>query len=302
MAKLNHYTTISEFHKKSGYPPPEHPLLSVITCKEFITCSLGESRFTGDFYVIAFKKIVSGHFFYGKTKYDHDNGSMMFIKPRQIVEISNIELEEKGFLILIHEDYLAGHLLQSQIKNYGYFEYEINEALHLSPSEENTIWDLYEKIKAEYNNSQDEFSREIILAHIDTILKYSDRFYKRQFVNRSNNLSGTTIHKFHNILSQYMEKSKVQEQGLPTVHQLAGQLFLSPRYLSDVLKQETGKTALEHIHIYLIGEAKNRLLSADDNVAEIAYQLGFENPPYFTRLFKKVTGLTPVQYKEQHLN
>ncbi|MCX6218517.1 MAG: helix-turn-helix domain-containing protein [Spirosoma sp.] len=299
---MNHYKTISELHQKSGFPPPEHPLLSLMTCRELMTYSVGESRFTSDFYMIALKKIKSGYVLYGKTRYDHDNGSMVFVKPRQIIEVSNVQFAEKGFLIFFHEEYLSGHRLHEQIKKYGYFEYEINEALHLSPSEERIMWDSYEKIRTEYDNNQDEFSREIILTHIDSILTYSERFYKRQFVNRSTNLSGTTIRKFHEALNRYAANGQLQNQGLPSVHQLADELSLSSRYLSDVLKLETGKTALEHIHIYLVDEAKNRLLSSDHNIAEIAYQLGFENPPYFTRLFKKMVGLTPMQYKEQHLN
>ncbi|WP_366107987.1 helix-turn-helix domain-containing protein [Spirosoma sp.] len=302
MDRINHYKTISELHQKSGFPPPEHPLLSLMTCRELMTYSVGESRFTSDFYMIALKKIKSGYVLYGKTRYDHDNGSMVFVKPRQIIEVSNVQFAEKGFLIFFHEEYLSGHRLHEQIKKYGYFEYEINEALHLSPSEERIMWDSYEKIRTEYDNNQDEFSREIILTHIDSILTYSERFYKRQFVNRSTNLSGTTIRKFHEALNRYAANGQLQNQGLPSVHQLADELSLSSRYLSDVLKLETGKTALEHIHIYLVDEAKNRLLSSDHNIAEIAYQLGFENPPYFTRLFKKMVGLTPMQYKEQHLN
>lgn len=302
MDRITHYKTISELHRTSGFPPPEHPLLSLMTCKELMTYSVGESRFTSDFYMIALKKIKSGYVLYGKTKYDHDNGSMVFVKPRQIIEVSNVQFADKGFLIFFHEEYLTGHRLHDQIRKYGYFEYEINEALHLSPSEEKIMWDAYEKIRTEYDNNQDEFSREIILSHIDSILTYSERFYKRQFINRSTNLSGTTMRKFHETLNRYVENGQLQKQGLPSVHQLADELALSPRYLSDVLKMETGKTALEHIHIYLVDEAKNRLLSSDHNIAEIAYQLGFENPPYFTRLFKKMVGLTPMQYKEQHLN
>lgn len=302
MSTLSHYKTITELHQKSGYPPPEHPMLSLMTCKELMSYSLGDSRFTSDFYMIALKKIKSGYVLYGKTKYDHDNGSMVFVKPRQIIEVSNVQFAEKGFVIFFHEDYLLGHPLHNLIKQYGYFEYEINEALHVSPAEERIMWDLYEKIRTEYDNNQDEFSREIILSHIDSLLKYSERFYKRQFLNRSANLSGTTIKKFNETLNRYMVSGHLQDMGLPSVNYLANELNLSARYLSDVLKMETGKTALEHIHLCLVDEAKNRLLSSDHNVAEIAYQLGFENPPYFTRLFKKVVGLTPMQYKEQHLN
>lgn len=139
------------------------------------------------------------------------------------------------------------------------------------------------------------------MSHIDSILKYSDCFYKRQFIDRRTNVSAGTVKKFQDVLKKYFEIGRHQAQGLPTVNHLAGDLLLSTRYLSDVLKQETGKNALEHIHLYLITEAKNRLLSSNDNVAGIAYQLGFESPSYFSRLFKKLVGMTPVQFKEQHL-
>ncbi|WP_314036066.1 helix-turn-helix domain-containing protein [Xanthocytophaga flava] len=300
MEKISHYKSISELHHKSGFPPPKHPLISLMTCKELMSYSVGDGRFTGDFFMIALKKIKEGYLLYGKTKYDHANGSMVFVKPRQIIEASNVQFAEKGFLIFFHEDYLNGHLLYEQIKKYGYFEYEINEALHLSPSEESTIWELYYKIRAEYESEQDELTREIILSHINSILKYSERFYKRQFINRSNNISGTTVRKFNEVLAHYFENGLHEQQGLPTVNYLAGELYLSTRYLSDVLKQETGKTALDHIHLYLIKEAKNQLLGTNNHVAGIAYDLGFESPSYFTRLFKKVVGCTPVQYKEQH--
>ena len=187
------------------------------------------------------------------------------------------------------------------IKKYSYFNYELNEALHTSPKEQQIIWELFEKIETEYNNNQDEFTREIILGHIESILKYSQRFYKRQFLNR-NVLSSTTVTKFDAVLAAYFEKGLLQEKGLPSVAVLAAELHLSPRYLSDLLKQETGKTAMELIHLSLVSEAKNLLNGNNHTVSEIAYSLGFENPPYFSRLFKKETGITPIQYKKQALN
>jgi len=293
---MEHYKTITELHERSGYPPPEHPMISLLTCQELSTCSWGESKFTADFYMIALKKIKSGTFLYGKTKYDHHNGSMSFVKPRQVLEITNVELSEKAFVIYIHEDYFLGHPMHEEIKKYGYFDYEINEALHLSPSEELIMWDLYEKIGMEYRNNQDEFSKDIILAHIDSILKYAQRFYKRQFLNRTK-LSGGTVSRFQKILRTYFETGKIRQFGLPSVNAIANELNTSARYLSDLLKQETRKTALEHIHIFLIDEAKNLLLGTENTIAETAYQLGFENPPYFSRLFKKEVGLTPLEFR-----
>ncbi|EHQ29588.1 helix-turn-helix domain-containing protein [Mucilaginibacter paludis] len=296
---MKHYKNLSELHRDNGFPPPEHPLISIYQCNQ--TCSIGDRAFTSDFYMIGFKKLKSGVIKYGRTRYDHDCGSMMFVKPRQVIEMTGLEMEENGFLIFVHEDFLAGHILHSEIKEYHYFDYETNEALHLSPKEEQAIWALYDALSTEYQNNQDEFSRELMLTNIGAMLKYAQRFYKRQFINRTS-LSGKTVSKFNEALGAYFSKGLLQTKGLPSVNLMAGQLNLSARYLSDLLKQETGKTAIELIHIFLISEAKNLLIGADQSVAEIAYHLGFENMSYFSRLFKQEVGLSPMQFKKQRLN
>lgn len=293
---MNHYRSISDFHKNNGYPPPEHPMFSVLTYQELTMCSWREGKFTTDFYIISFKKVKSGTFIYGKNRYNYDSGSMSFVKPRQVVEIKNVDLSEKAFVIFIHEDYLSGNSLQNEIKKYGYFDYKIDEALYLSPVEEQIMWELHDKIKMEHRSNQDKFSKGIILTHFDSILKYAQRFYKRQFINR-NVVMNSMVCKLNHALDNYFEEGKLQKEGLPTVALMASRLNTSARYLSDLLKQETGKTTINHIHIYLINEAKNLLLSSDDTIAETAYQLGFEYPPYFTRLFKKEVGVTPNEYK-----
>lgn len=296
---MKHYKSLTDLHRENGFPPPENPLFSLFRCNQ--TCSIGDREFTTDFYMIGFKKIKAGLFTYGRTRYDHDNGSMSFVKPRQIVELKDLQFEEDGFLIYIHEDFLNGHFLHSEINKYGFFDYETNEALHLSPREEEIIWDLYNRIDAEYRNNPDEYSRDIILTHIDSILKYSQRFYKRQFINRIE-LSGKTVSKFNDALAVYFANGYLQTKGLPTVTFMADSLNVSSRYLSDMLKQETGKTAIELIHISLVSEAKNMLKVADRSISEIAYNLGFENLPYFSRLFKKETGFSPNQFKKQLVN
>jgi AraC family transcriptional activator of pobA len=296
---MQHYKNLADMHRANGFPMPENPLFSIHRCAQ--DCSLGDREFTSDFYMIGFKKLKSGVIMYGRTKYDHDNGSMMFIKPRQVIEFKTVQYEEDAFIMFIHEDFLNGHFLHTDMNKYAFFDYETNEALHLSPSEEQTIWDLYYKIEAEYHNNTDEYSRDIMLTHIDSILKYSQRFYKRQFINRTE-LSGKTVSKFNDALAAYFANGLLVAQGLPSVNVMASQLNLSSRYLSDMLKQETGKTAMELIHIYLVNEAKNRLKSDDQRVSEIAYELGFENLPYFSRLFKKETGLSPNQFKKGLVN
>jgi AraC family transcriptional activator of pobA len=296
---MQHFKTLADMHRFNGFPMPENPLFSMFRCTQ--TCGLGDREFTSDFYMIGFKKLKAGQIMYGRTKYDHDNGSMMFIKPRQVIQFNSVEYDEDAFILFIHEDFLNGHFLHTEMNKYAFFDYEANEALHLSPSEEQIMWDLYSKIEAEYHNNTDEYSRDIILTHIDSILKYSQRFYKRQFINRTE-LSGKTVSKFNDVLAAYFKNGLLLTQGLPTVNILASQLNLSPRYLSDMLKQETGKTAMDLIHIYLVNEAKNRLKGDYQSVSEIAYELGFENLPYFSRLFKKETGISPNQFKKQLVN
>jgi len=294
---MQHFSRLSEMHRYNGLPMPENPLFSVYRCPK--NTSLGEHPFTSDFYIISLKKLLSGVIMYGRTRYDHDNGSMLFIKPRQIIEFKNLEYHEDSFVIFIHEDFLNGHPLHNTISKYAFFDYETNEALHLSPREEQIMWDLFFKIDAEYRTNNDEYSRDIILTHIDSMLKYSQRFYKRQFINRTE-LSGKFVSKFNDALSAYFDDDKLLAQGLPNVTALAEQLNLSPRYLSDMLKQETGKTAIELIHMSLVNEAKNRLRIDDQRVSDVAYALGFEDLSYFSRLFKRETGITPNQFKKQH--
>jgi AraC-like DNA-binding protein len=294
-----HFNNISELDQAEGFPPPEHPLFSL----NLLTKNSHHKKdieFMCDFYIICFKKVKSGELLYGKTKYDHDKGLMFFTRPRQILTTRGLQLEDKGFVIHLHEDFLTGHPLFTEIKKYDYFDYETSEALHLSPREKEIIWSLYYKMETEYHNNPDEFSKSIILSHLDSLLKYAQRFYKRQFIDRKP-LSGITVTKFNECLNLYFEK-EVAVKGLPTVNYMASQLNLSPKYLSDLLKQETGKTALELIHLYVISEAKNMLVGGDNSISEIAYRLGFENPPYFSRLFKKEVGISPKEFQNQILN
>ncbi|MDQ0593315.1 AraC family transcriptional activator of pobA [Chryseobacterium ginsenosidimutans] len=297
---MNHFSKISNFTQIIGIKPPEHPLFCISHGTKFSCNKSDDIEFTADFYIIGLKKLESGSILYGKTKYDHDLGKMSFIKPRQIVAFKNIRLEEDCFLVLVHEDFLSGHSLHHDIKKYSFFEYEVNEALHLSPSEEETIWSLAKIMEKEYYNNVDDYSKSIILSHLDTMLKYSQRFYKRQFIERED-LRGATFTKFNDLLSQYFE-NKDSDTGLPTVSYMAEKLNLSSRYLTDLLKQETGKTALELIHLYLISEAKNLLKEGKMNISEISVSLGFENATYFSRLFKKEVGITPNIFREQNLN
>ena len=299
---IPHFHNLAALHRACNLPLPEHPMLSLYSFESSLDLfPKSISAFTGDFYCISLKKIKSGKFLYGRTKYDHENGSMIFGKPRQIIALDNIEYEEAGFFISFHKDYILGNSVYKEIQEYGFFDYEVNEALHLSPKEEQTMQDLFNKITEEYYNNQDEMSQGIILAHISSMLKYAQRFYNRQFLNRTKNNSELKS-KFDKVLADYFNQDIANQEGLPTVSKIATMLHLSPQYLSDLLKLKTGKTALEHIHIYLINEAKNLLLYSKGRISDIAYQLGFEHTPYFSKLFKKKVGLSPKEYRIKHIN
>ena len=296
-----HYKTITQLYESMGAPAPEHPHFGLIQYNESRSGYFSDKEIIHDFYVMCFKKIESGDFTYGKTKYDSDKGFMYFFKPNQKLSIHNVVIKEPSFTIYLHEDYLMGHPLFNEIKKYSFFDYEINEALHLTPKEREVMWSIYHKMESEYHNNQDEFTKSIILSHLDSLLKYAQRFYKRQFIDRKP-LSGVTITKFNESISKYFTSGAPAINGLPTVKYMADQLNISPKYLSDLLKQETGKTALELIHLYVVSEAKNMLVEGNRSVAEIAYELGFENPPYFSRMFKKEVGMSPSQFQQNYIS
>ncbi len=297
---MKHFKTISELDQAEGFPLPEHPLISMNILKESSILEK-DMEFACNFYIICFKKVKSGELLYGKTKYDHNTGLMFFTRPNQVLTARGLQYSEKGFVIHLHEDFLIGHPLFTEIKKYSFFDYENHEALHLLPREKEVMWSLYNKMETEYHNNPDEFSKSIILSHLDSMLKYAQRFYKRQFIDRKP-LTGNTVTKFNEYLDKYFTRGEAEGKGLPTVNNMAYQLNLSSKYLSDLLKQETGKTALELIHLYVISEAKNLLVEGEQSISEIAYHLGFENPPYFSRLFRKEVGMSPKEFKKQILN
>lgn len=300
---MQHFKTLSSYLDYLGLPRPEHPMLSVFNSKGdgHLPCARESSPpITNDCYTISFKKFIEGDINYGRTQYDFTNGALFFISPRQVLQWdSQAVFEQQGFSINFHEDFLKRTELAQRIKKYGFFSYSVNEALHLSPKEERQIVSIVENIEIEYQNNQDEFSKDIIISQLDTLLKYANRFYKRQFLNRkelSNNLS----EQFNRYLISYFESGKLQENGIPNIEQIANKLLVSQRYLSDTLKKETGKTATEHLHLHLIDEAKNILLQPNKTISEVAYELGFEYPSYFSRLFKKKEGTSPTKYREKY--
>ncbi|MCG8331138.1 MAG: AraC family transcriptional regulator [Chitinophagales bacterium] len=299
------YKTISEFHEQNNFPPPENPLFSVIHTKlkegETSNCEDEEPTepvsLTNRFYSISFKKIISGEILYGRTKYDCTNGTLLFTAPGQTMVFKGMVFSSEAFHIAFHKDYIIGTRLFDKIKKYNFFNYNVNEALHLSPKEEEILKAIIKNIETEYHNNQDEFSKEIILNQLETLLNYADRFYKRQFLNRKE-INQELFTRFIGVLDVYVDTNLLEDKGIPTVEWMANQLGVSHRYMSDTIKAETGKTAVDQINLYLIEEAKNLLLAPNASISETAYKLGFEYPPYFSRLFKKKTGISPKKYIE----
>lgn len=300
---MQHFKTLSAYLDYLELPRPEHPMLSVFSAKGdgYLPCPKASSPpITNDCFSISLKKIVKGELNYGRTQYDFTNGALIFIAPRQVLQWDeSVVYDQKGFSINFHEDFIKGTELAHQIKKYGFFSYSANEALHLSPKEEKQMEAIVESIDMEYRNNQDEFSKDIIISQLSTLLKYANRFYERQFLNRKE-LSNNLLEQFNQHLETYFDSGQMQENGIPSIEQIAEQLSVSQRYLSDTLKKETGKTSTEHLQLYLIDEAKNILLNPSKTISEVAYELGFEYPPYFSRLFKKKEGISPSTYREKY--
>lgn len=298
-----HFSSLQEVHAYLNWPPPLHAMFSITPFggerEHREECRGSMPRSTGDYYLISIKKLIRGSVFYGRTKYDFGHGTMKFVAPGQVLEWVDVEIEPWGYCLLVHKDYVRGYPIESRLKKYGFFNYSANEALHLSPREQEIALSVFEALETEYRANPDEFSKDIILSQLDTLLRYADRFYKRQFTDRKA-LNTDLSERFNALLIEYFESERFLDEGMPGIEWLADQLSLSPRYLSDTLKAETGKTAKEHIHLFLIDAAKSLLLSPGMTVSETAYRLGFEYPQYFSRLFRKKTGQSPSEYQAEN--
>ncbi|OSY89589.1 transcriptional regulator [Tenacibaculum holothuriorum] len=294
---MQHFKSLSSYLEYLNFPKSEHPLLSVLPITPELMKSFKESSppITTDCYIITLKTVLKGNINYGRTKYDFTNGAMAFVSPRQILQWDKYtEIEQKGFFITFHEDFIRSTVLSKNIKNYGFFSYTTNEALHLSPKEEQLVQAVFDTIEAEYHNNQDQFSKDIILSLLDTLLTFSDRFYNRQFINRQE-VSNILLDKFKAQLRLFYSESKIT--GVPNIENIANKLSVSQRYLSDTLKKETGKSAKEHINLFIIEKAKDKLIGTSETVSQIAYDLGFEYPQHFSKMFKKQTGKSPKEYR-----
>jgi AraC family transcriptional regulator, transcriptional activator of pobA len=291
--------TITEFHRLKGLPKPEHPLVSVVDFGAFKPLAdVHSTSWVLDFYSISLKR-GSTHIKYGQQSYDFDEGVMFFLAPGQVFKIeaeTGAESKPSGWMLLVHPDFLWNTPLAKNIKRYEYFGYSVNEALFLSEKEEATMTGILQNIEQEYHANLDRFSQDIISAQIELLLTYSERFYQRQFITRKI-ANHAILNRLEELLAEYFNSEDLVNRGLPSVQSIAEALNMSPNYLSGLLKVLTGQSTQGHIHEKLIEKAKEKLSTTDLSVTEIAYELGFEHPQSFSKLFKTKTNLSPSKFR-----
>ena len=295
-----HIKTISQYHQILGLTKPEHPLISVINLESFKPVSVDEPiSVIFDFYSIALKRDINFKFKYGQQSFDFDEGIMAFTSPGQVFGIEvdkDKESKQSGWMLLIHPDFLWNTPLAKTIKQYEYFDYSVNEALYLSEKEELIILGIVKNIEQEYHANIDKYSQDIIIAQLEVLLNYSERFYNRQFLTRK-----ITNHKIltrlEDVLTEYFNNDELTKKGLPSVQYIAETLNISPNYLGSLLKVLTGQNTQQHIQNKLIDKAKEKLSTTNLSISEIAYELGFEHSQSFSRLFKSKTKLSPLEFR-----
>lgn len=290
-------SSISELHDLLSLPKPLHPLVSLVdNTKMAIDKDMLGRSFVLNFYKISYKYSTVGKMGYGQGYYDFNEGGMMFTSPGQVLSTDE-NAEYCGYTLLVHPDFIRSYPLAKNIKNFGFFSYDTNEALHLSDQEKAIVTGILDSITNELNTAIDEVSQDVIISYIEVLLNYSNRFYKRQFITRKA-VNSDLLTKMEHILENYFNQQEPLNKGLPTVEFLASALHLSPHYLSDMLRSLTGQNAQQHIHEKLIEKAKEYLTTTSFSVSEVAYALGFEHPQSFNKLFKKKTDETPLSFRQ----
>lgn len=290
--------SISELHQLLGPAKPLHPLISLIKMGDLSHSNRkDEVSFCFDFYGISLKRNCKGKLKYGQNYYDFDEGVLGMTSPQQVLSVnSDDNYEVSGWWLVFHTDFILNYSLGKTIKEYGFFSYAVNEALHLSDKEEQMLEGIFKNIEQEYQTSIDQFSQDVMISHIELLLNYCNRFYNRQFLTRKT-ISHDLLSKMEILLEAYFSSDKILQHGLPSVHYFSDQLNVSPNYLSDLLRTLTGQSTQQHIHNKIIEQAKITLTTTNLSVSEIAYQLGFEHSQSFSKLFKNKTNATPIEYR-----
>lgn len=273
-----------------------HPLINVLDYKNLNFLSPASYNF--GFFCIFLKETKCGDLRYGKEVYDYQEESLVFVAPGQILRVENYlpDVKPKGKVLIFHPDFLRGTSLSNILTDYKFFSYSINEALHLSKKEVKQVLQMFATIEDELQQNMDKHTKTLVISHLQLLLNYSTRFYDRQFITREH-INKSILKRFEHVLNNYFTSDKPQNIGLPTVFYCAEELNLSANYFGDLIKKETGISALEYIHTKVIDIAKERIFDIEKSISEIAYELGFKYPQHFTRLFKQKTGVTPVTYR-----
>ncbi len=302
MKNIIRIESISMLHSMFQIPPPKHPLASVIDFSKINRQELEiqntDLHVTSSFYVITLKHLKSGSLQYGRKQIDFQEGSLFFSLPEQISTIKNPVFEESSYNwgLYFHPDLIYGTALFNKMAEYSFFKYTTNEALHLSEDEKVSLSAIIGTIETEINRPIDTHSKNVLVSAIEFLLNHCNRYYDRQFITRANENS-SVIAAINTYLKNHFTSAILNEKRLPTALQCAEYVSLSPNYLSDLLRKETGKTTQEHIHYHLLEIAKDRLLGSDNSIKEIAHSLGFEHTHYFSSLFKKKVGLSPTEFR-----
>jgi AraC-like DNA-binding protein len=293
--------SITEYHKITGLPKPEHPLFSVINLEDIKRPPVdGPISLVFDFYSISLKRVPDAQYRYGQQPYDFQEGVLFFMAPGQVFsfEIDRNSTEKRsGWIIFVHPDFLWNTTLAKAIKRYEYFGYSVNEALYLSEKEEIMLNGIVNYMEQEYHANIDKFSESVIIAQLELLLTYADRFYQRQFITRKI-AHHQILTRLEDLLSAYFKSGALATQGLPKVKYIAATLNISPGYLSVLLKALTGQSTQQHLHDKLIELAKEKLSTTDLSVSEIAYELGFEHLQSFSKLFKTKTKVSPMEFRQ----
>ena len=290
--------TITDLNKMLRQDKPTHPLVSVVDFSRLNLKKQGNVKVSSGFYTVMQKNLCPGALRYGRNYYDFQEGTLFFSGPNQVIALENPDESKDvyGWGLFFHPELIRGTSLNPKMKDYNFFSYNLHEALHLSEKEQSKLKEIIEDIKVELSLNIDKHSKTLIVSSIELLLNYSNRYYDRQFITRTES-NKDIIADFEKLLADYFLSEELQNKGFPSVKDFAKQIHLSPNYLSDLLKKETGKNGTEHIQSHVIELAKDKLLSSTISVSEIAYDLGFEYPQYFSKMFKKKTGITPAEYR-----
>jgi len=300
MEQVNRIDTVGQYNAYVGVDT-QHPLISVVNFNEVPT--IQHFRHYIGVYAVFLKNIKCGNMTYGCQPYDYEDGTLVFVSPGQVygIDSNGQAIKPSGYALVFHPDLIKGTNLGKAIKDYSFFSYNVHEALHLSKKERKTIEDTLTKIAEEIEQNIDKHSKTLIVSNIEVLLNYCMRFYDRQFITR-NNVNKDILVRFEELLDSYFASGKAKAEGLPSVAYCADQLHLSPNYFGDLIKKETGNTALDYIQSKLIDEAKSKIFDAERSINDIAGELGFKYQQHFTRLFKLKTGMTPNEYRSVNQN